>query len=115
MSIDVRWFTNGEKKIYWVRDAVAETVNIYDALEQVPKSIRHYAEKIKNPQVCEPDLARYFGVQRYITILNINGKHSYRLAPLINKLALPTLVIADLDSAEPTGHHKKAEPVRKQF
>mgnify|MGYP002544716424 FL=1 len=52
--------------------------------------------------------------QRYITILNINGKHSHRLAPLIDKLALPTLVIADLDSAEPTGHHKKAEPVRKQ-
>lgn len=52
--------------------------------------------------------------QRYITILNINGKHAHRLDPLINKLALPTLVISDLDSAEPTGHHKKAEPVRKQ-
>ena len=52
--------------------------------------------------------------QRYITILNINGKHSHRLAPLIDKLALPTLVIADLDSAEPNDHHKKAEPVRKQ-
>lgn len=64
MSIDVRWLTNGEKEIYWIRDAVAETVNIYDSLEQVPKSIRHYAEKIKNPQVCEPDLARYFGVQK---------------------------------------------------
>ena len=52
--------------------------------------------------------------QRYITILNINGKHSYRLAPLINKLAIPTLVVADLDSAEPTGHHTKAEPARGQ-
>lgn len=52
--------------------------------------------------------------QRYITILNINGKHSHRLAPLIHKLAIPTLVVADLDSAEPTGHHKKAEPIRKQ-
>lgn len=52
--------------------------------------------------------------QRYITILNINGKHSYRLAPLIEKLALPTLVITDLDSAEPTGYHKKAEPVRNK-
>ena len=52
--------------------------------------------------------------QRYITILNINGKHSHRLAPLIDKLALPTLVIADLDSAKPTGHHKKAEPMRKK-
>lgn len=50
--------------------------------------------------------------QRYITILKINGKHSHRLAPLIDKLSLPTLVVADLDSAEPTGHHKKAEPNR---
>lgn len=52
--------------------------------------------------------------QRYITILNINGKHSHRLAPLIDKLALPTLVVTDLDSAEPTGHHKKAEPMRNK-
>lgn len=50
--------------------------------------------------------------QRYITILNINGRHSHRLAPLIDKLAIPTLVIADLDSAEAAGHHKKAEPRR---
>lgn len=52
--------------------------------------------------------------QRYITILNINGKHSHRLDPLIAKLALPTLVITDLDSAEPTGYHEKAEPVRNK-
>lgn len=50
--------------------------------------------------------------QRYITILNINGKHAHRLDPLINKLAIPTLVIADLDSAEPAGHHTRAEPIR---
>lgn len=50
--------------------------------------------------------------QRYITILNINGKHSHRLGPLIDKLALPTLVITDLDSAEPTGHHSKVVPHR---
>lgn len=52
--------------------------------------------------------------QRYITILNINGKHSHRLAPLIDKLALPTLVISDLDSAEATGYHLKAEPDRNK-
>ena len=52
--------------------------------------------------------------QRYITILNINGKHSHRLASLIDKIALPTLVISDLDSAEATGHHLKAEPNRKK-
>lgn len=52
--------------------------------------------------------------QRYISVLNVNGKHSHRLDPLINALALPTLVITDLDSAEPTGHHKKAIPVRNK-
>lgn len=50
--------------------------------------------------------------QRYITILSINGKHSHRLGPLIKKLALPTLIITDLDSAEPIGHHEKAVPRR---
>lgn len=52
--------------------------------------------------------------QRYISILSVNGKHSHRLDPLINALALPTLVIADLDSAEPVGHHKKAVPERNK-
>ena len=52
--------------------------------------------------------------QRYITILNINGKHSHRLGPLIDKLALPTLVVADLDSVQPTGYHEKTEPERKK-
>ena len=50
--------------------------------------------------------------QRYISILNINGRHSYRLGPLIGKLCLPTLVISDLDSAEADGHHKAALPAR---
>lgn len=52
--------------------------------------------------------------QRYLSILNINGRHSHRLSPLIDKLCLPTLVISDLDSAEPDGHHKAARPVRKK-
>ncbi len=50
--------------------------------------------------------------QRYITILSINGRHSHRLSPLIEKLCLPTLVIADLDPAEGSGHHKSALPER---
>ena len=52
--------------------------------------------------------------QRYISILSINGRHSQRLSPLIDKLCLPTLVIADLDSAEPDGHHKSARPERSK-
>ena len=50
--------------------------------------------------------------QRYISILSINGSHSHRLGPLIKKLCLPTLVIADLDSAEKEGRHKAARPER---
>lgn len=52
--------------------------------------------------------------QRYISILSINGRHSHRLNPLINKLCLPTLVISDLDSAEPDGYHKAARPLRNK-
>lgn len=56
---------------------------------------------------------KYHGLyQRYISILSINGRHSHRLAPLIEKLCLPTLVIADLDSAVKEGHHKAAQPER---
>lgn len=50
--------------------------------------------------------------QRYVSILSINGRHSHRLSPLINKLCLQTLVITDLDSVESVGHHKTAPPVR---
>ena len=50
--------------------------------------------------------------QRYISILSINGRHSHRLNPLLEKLCLPTLVIADLDTAEKGGHHKAACPER---
>lgn len=52
--------------------------------------------------------------QRYVSILSINGRHSHRLSPLIDKLCLPTLVISDLDSAEPDGHHKAICPERNK-
>lgn len=56
---------------------------------------------------------KYHGLyQRYISILSISGRHSHRLGPLIEKLCLPTLVIADLDSALKEGHHKAARPER---
>lgn len=50
--------------------------------------------------------------QRYISILSINGRHSHRLKPLLEKLCLPTLIITDLDSSEKMGHHKAAYPER---
>lgn len=50
--------------------------------------------------------------QRYISILGISGRHSHRLGPLIEKLCLPTLIIADLDSAQKEGHHNAVRPER---
>ncbi|GMA60346.1 AAA family ATPase [Alicyclobacillus fastidiosus] len=52
--------------------------------------------------------------ERYITILSISGKHSHRLKTLIEKLCLTTLVITDLDSVEPYGHHRAARPERSK-
>lgn len=52
--------------------------------------------------------------QRYITILNINGRHGHRLKPLIDKLCLTTLLISDIDSSSPEGRHPMKLPVRKQ-
>lgn len=52
--------------------------------------------------------------QRYISILDISGRHAHRLSPLIDKLCLSTLVISDLDSAEASGHHAAACPERNK-
>jgi predicted ATP-dependent endonuclease of OLD family len=53
--------------------------------------------------------------QRYISILEIGGSHAHRLRPLIELLALPTLIITDLDSgakSEPDKPVSGAAPVR---
>jgi len=50
--------------------------------------------------------------QRYISMLSISGRHSHRFSPLIGKLCLPTLVITDVDSAQPDGNHESARPER---
>lgn len=46
----------------------------------------------------------------YLTIMEVGGSHAHRLRNLIEHLALTTLVITDLDSAEPTGRHKSVAP-----
>lgn len=52
--------------------------------------------------------------QRYITLLEISGRHSQRLKPLLEKMCLTTLIITDIDSGSPTGHHKHILPERNQ-
>lgn len=55
--------------------------------------------------------------QRYLSILEIGGSHAHRLRPLIEALALPTLVITDIDSGtkqEPKKRSSSAPPTRDE-
>ena len=63
MSLDVRWLTNGEKTLYCVIDSWCDPPrkSTYETLEEVPKAIKHYAEKIKESKYVGPDTARILG------------------------------------------------------
>lgn len=59
MSLDIRYLTNGKKEIYTVRDSSAETFDVYEKREDIPKSIIHYVpDKV---MFAGPDLARVLG------------------------------------------------------
>jgi predicted ATP-dependent endonuclease of OLD family len=49
---------------------------------------------------------------RYISILNINGRHAHRLMPLLNTLTLTTLIIADIDTCSAKDDHPASIPKR---
>ena len=50
--------------------------------------------------------------QMYISILEIDGRHSNRLKNLIELIGIDTLIITDLDTASATGKHPSVEPKR---
>ncbi len=50
--------------------------------------------------------------QMYISILEINGRHSHNLKKLIETIGIDTLVITDLDTASNEGRHAAVEPKR---
>lgn len=50
--------------------------------------------------------------QMYISILEINGRHSHRLKKLIETIGIDTLIITDLDTASSEGRHAAVEPKR---
>lgn len=61
-------------------------------------------EKLLLPKMIEksaPNLK-----QRYLTILEVGGAYAYRFTGLLKFLSIPYLVITDIDSVEPEGHHK---------
>jgi predicted ATP-dependent endonuclease of OLD family len=48
----------------------------------------------------------------YISILEVGGSHMYRLRSLIETLAIPCLIVTDIDSGEISGNHKGVQPIR---
>lgn len=66
MSLDIRYLTNGEKTAYRVQNSGVEPieVNYYETMEEIPKSIRHYAPK-GEPNFVEPDMAYALGAGEY--------------------------------------------------
>lgn len=52
--------------------------------------------------------------QMYISILEINGRHSHRLKKLIETIGIDTLIVTDLDTASSEGKHAAVEPKRNE-
>lgn len=80
MSLDVRWLTNGEKTLYCITDSWCNPPRkyTYETLEEVPKAIKHYAEKIKEPTFVGPRTASLLG---FDDIFYPKWKHHYCLHP----------------------------------
>lgn len=62
MSIRIDYLSNGKKALYCVRNAgvTPSTYETYEKLEDIPKSIRHYAPK-GEPEQVNPDIAQFLG------------------------------------------------------
>lgn len=52
--------------------------------------------------------------QKYISVLEIGGSHAHTLRPLIEHLNLTSLIITDLDSADPTSSYTAKAPLRNK-
>lgn len=52
--------------------------------------------------------------QKYISLLEIGGSHAHRLKSLIEHLGITSLIVTDLDSADPVNNNSAIAPRRKQ-
>lgn len=68
------------------------------------------AERMLVPLFIERDFEELD--KRYISFLDLGGRHAHRLRPLVERLGIPTLVITDIDPVEVT-HDAKGRVVRK--
>lgn len=52
-------------------------------------------------------------VHQYISVIEVGGAYALKFRSLLEFLEVPTLIITDIDSAEPSGRHKKCPTSNK--
>lgn len=64
MSIDARYFTNGEKTAFTVLHTDTGAAEEYARREDIPNDVRHYFRHMDKPKQIGPDLAMILGLQK---------------------------------------------------
>lgn len=64
MSIDIRYFTNGEKTAFIVLHTDTGVVEEYEKREDIPLGIRHLFRRLTRAKRIGPDLAMMLGLQK---------------------------------------------------
>ena len=64
MSIDCRYYTNGEKIAYTMLHTDTGIVEEFEKIEDIPIFARHYFERMATPKFCGPDLAQILGLSK---------------------------------------------------
>ena len=62
MSLDCRYFTNGEKTAFTVLHTDTGVVEEFQRREDIPKGIRHLFRRLTRPKQIGPDLAMFLGL-----------------------------------------------------
>lgn len=63
MSVDVRYFTNGEKSAFTVLHTDTGEVEEYQSREDIPNDVRHLFRRFETPEMIGPDLAIILGLK----------------------------------------------------
>lgn len=64
MSLDVRYFTNGEKTAYTILHTDTGNVEEFQRKEEIPESVRHLFRNLNKPKIIGPDLAMILGLKK---------------------------------------------------
>lgn len=64
MSVDARYFTNGEKTAYTLRHTDTGEVEEFRNKEDIPAGVRHLFRRFTRPKQIGPDLAMILGLHK---------------------------------------------------